>query len=299
VLSPTLGGLIISYATWPWLFAAAVPLGIVSLIVGRSALPDVPGHDEPYDVAGAAMCALTFLLFIGGLESFVHGDSPVIASAIVLAGVLLGVAFVRRELDSDMPILPVDLLRQPLLALSVLGAFLAFIASMTLMLTLPFRLQHTMGFQPSEVGAMIMGWPAAIMIMAPLAGMLSDRYPAGVLGGIGMGITAGGFVLIALLPASATHWAIFWRLALCGIGYGLYMTPNARLVVASTPVKRAASAGGLISTNRLLGQTIGATLVAALLDIGHGADRTPAVVAAFMAAAACLCSLARMSRQPG
>jgi DHA2 family multidrug resistance protein-like MFS transporter len=298
VFSPSLGGLIISFASWPWLFAAAAPLGVLSMILGRVALPRVAGQGEPYDIAGAALCALAFGLVIGGLESLVHGDSPVVAAAIIAVGVMVAVIFVRRELDAEQPILPVDLLRQPLLALSVSGAFLAFVASMCLMLTMPFRLQQTMGFHPGEVGAMIMPWPAAIMIVAPIAGLLSDRYPAGILGGIGMTIAAGGFLLMALLPADATHLSVAWRVALCGAGYGLYMTPNARLIVSSTPVARAASAGGLISTNRLLGQTMGATLVAALLDMGHGADRTPALVAAAMAAAACLCSLARLSQQP-
>ena len=61
---------------------------------------------------------------------------------------------------------------------------------------------------------MIMPWPAAIMIVAPLAGLLSDRYPAGVLGALGMFIAAGGFVLLAMLPVDASHTAIVWRIAL-------------------------------------------------------------------------------------
>jgi MFS transporter, DHA2 family, multidrug resistance protein len=271
-----------------------VPLGVFSLILGRSALPNVPRRDEPYDVPGAVLCALTFGLIIGGLEGLVHGDSPVVATAVVVLGVLVAVTFVRRELESELPILPIDLLRQPLLALSVVGALLAFIASMSLMLSMPFRLQQSFGFQPGEVGAMIMAWPAAMMVMSPVAGLLSDRYPAGILGGIGMAVAATGFLLLALLPTDATHAAIVWRVALCGLGYGLYMTPNARLIVLSAPMARAASAGGLISTNRLLGQTLGATVVAALLDFGHGADRIPALVAAALAASACLCSLARI-----
>ena len=297
VLSPTLGGMIISVASWPWLFAAAVPLGILSLLLGRHALPAVPVIDESYDVAGAVLCALTFGLVIGGLESLVHGDSPVIAAAIVVMGVLCAVFFVRREAAADEPILPVDLLRQPLLALSIGGAFLAFIASMCLMLSMPFVLQQELGFKPGEVGAMIMGWPAAIVIVAPIAGVLSDRYPAGILGAIGMVVAVTGFIMLATLPAGVTHFGIVWRMALCGAGYGLYMTPNARLIVGATPVTRSASAGGLISTNRLLGQTLGATVIAALLSIGHGADGVPALVAAALAAASCLCSLARIPRQ--
>ena len=297
VVAPSLGGLIISHATWPWLFAAAVPLGVLSLILGRAALPDVPRQTDPYDVTSALFCVLTFGLLIGGLESLVHGESPVIAWAIVIVGVGIAVMFVRRELAAEQPILPVDMLRQPVLALSVMGAFLAFVAAMCLMLSLPFRLQQTMGFLPSEVGAMIMPWPAAIMLVVPLTGFLADRYPAAVLGGIGMAIAVVGFLLLATLPADATHLSVVWRMALCGAGYGLYLTPNARLIVSSAPLARAASAGGLIASNRLFGQTVGATVVAALLDGGHGADRTPALLAAVMAFAACICSLARTSRK--
>lgn len=297
VFSPTLGGLIISVASWPWLFAAAVPLGVFSLILGRTSLPEVPRVDEPYDVFGALLCALTFGLVVGGLESLVHGDSPVIALAIVAIGVAVAVVFVRRELAAELPILPVDLLGQRLLALSVLGAFLAFIGSMALMLSLPFRLQESYGFQPGEVGAMITPWPAAMMIVAPLSGLLSDRYPAGILGAIGMAIAVAGFLLMATLPPHASHGDIVWRMALCGVGYGMYLSPNGRLIVASAPVERAASASGLISTNRLLGQTLGATVLAALLDLGHGADRVPAYVAAVLAGCACVCSMARIRHQ--
>ena len=297
VISPTLGGLIISFASWPWLFAAAVPLGVFSLLLGRGSLPEVPRETEPYDVFGAVLCALTFGLLVGGLESLVHGDSPVIAAAIVAVGISVAVVFVRREVRSELPILPVDLLGQPLLALSVLGAFLAFIGSMGFMLSLPFRLQQGYGFAPGEVGAMIMPWPAAMMIVSPLAGLLSDRYPAGILGAIGMTIAVTGFILMAMLPPQATHFAIVWRMVLCGVGYGLYLSPNARLIVSSAPVARAASASGLISTNRLLGQTLGATVLAALLDMGHGADRVPAIIAAVLAGTAAICSMARIRHQ--
>jgi DHA2 family multidrug resistance protein-like MFS transporter len=297
VFSPTLGGLIITVATWPWLFAAAVPLGVFSLILGRSALPEVPRIEEPYDVFGAVLCALTFGLLVGGLESLVHGDSPVIAAAIFALGTAIAVVFVRRELVAELPILPVDLLGQRLIALSVVGAGLAFIGSMVLTLSLPFRLQEVYGFQPSQVGAMIMPWPAAMMIVSPISALMSDRFPAGILGAIGMSIAIAGFVLMATLPPHPTQLDITWRMAVCGVGYGMYLSPNSRLIVSSAPVERAASAGGLISTNRLLGQTLGATLLAALLDFGHGADNVPAIVAAVLAACACVCSMARIRHQ--
>ena len=181
-----------------------------------------------------------------------------------------------------------------MIALSVIGAYTAFIASMTLLLSTPFRLTHMYGFSPAQVGAAIAPWPLTNMIVAPLAGWLSDRIPAGILGGIGMAISIVALVLLALLPAHPSYFDIAWRMALCGSGFGTFLPPNARLIIGSAPKARAAAAGGLVSTVRLAGQTTGATVVALLLALGIGSGRTPALVAAGLAVVAGLCSLARL-----
>jgi DHA2 family multidrug resistance protein-like MFS transporter len=294
-IAPTLGGLVLAVASWPWIFAAAAPLALLSLVLGRQALPEPQPHEEPYDVLGALLCALTFGLTIFGLESAVHGSSPIMSAAAVATGAVVAFAFVRRELESKMPILPVDLLAQPVLALSAIGALTAFIASMTFILSLPFRLQQQYGFSPGEVGAVITPWPLGMMIIAPLAGILSDRFPAGLLGGIGMAIASTALLLLAFLPAHVSQFEIVWRMALCGMGFGLFLAPNARLILHSAPHARAASAGGLISTIRLTGQTLGATLLAALFSIGAGGNRVPALVAAGLALLAGVCSVGRLS----
>jgi MFS transporter, DHA2 family, multidrug resistance protein len=293
-LAPTLGGLVLSVASWPWIFAAAAPLALLSLLLGRRALPDPQPRDEPYDVRAAVLCALTFGLIISGLESAVHGGSALIAAAVVAAGAVIAVVFVRRELESRIPILPVDLLMRPVVGLSALGGLLVFIASMTFMLSLPFRLQQQYGFAPGEVGAMITPWPLAILLIGPTAGMLSDRFPAGILGGIGMAIAAAGLLSLAFLPPHLSHFDMVWRMALSGAGFGLFVAPNARLIIHSAPHERAASAGGLISTTRLTGQTLGATVLAALLSVGVGTGPVPALLAAGLAVLAGICSVARL-----
>lgn len=292
--APTLGGLVLSIGPWPWVFASAVPFAIISLFLGR-ALPDPAPRAEPYDVLGAVLCAGTFGLIIFGLESLVHGDSPVVASAIVVTGIIVAIVFVRHEVVEPRPILPVDLLARPVFALSTVGALMAFMASMTMLIALPFRLERTFGFSPGEVGIVLAPWPLTTMIVAPLAGALSDRYPAGALGGIGMAIATTALLLLAELQPGATSIDIGWRMALCGMGFGLFLSPNARLIVGSAPRERAASAGGLISTTRMTGQTLGATLAAALLALGLGSDAVPPYIAAGFAIIAGLCSLARLN----
>jgi DHA2 family multidrug resistance protein-like MFS transporter len=239
------------------------------------------------------MCAAMFGLVIGGLESAVHGDSPIVSAAIVLVGALVGVTFVRRQKGETDPILPIDLLARPVLALSVIGAYTAFIASMMLLLSTPFRLAE-LDFTPAMIGAAIAPWPLTNMIVAPLAGWLSDRVPAGILGGIGMAVSICALLLIAFMPADPSLFDVAWRMALCGSGFGTFLPPNARLIIGSAPRERAAAAGGLVSTVRLVGQTTGATLVAALLALHVGGGIVPPLIAAGLAFVAGLCSLARL-----
>ncbi len=293
-LAPTLGGLVLSVGPWPWVFASAVPFAIISLLLGRSLPPSVP-RLGPYDILGAVLCAASFGLIIAGLETLVHGDSPVVASAIIAAGIGTAIVFVRHEIAEERPILPVDLLARPVLALSTVGALTAFMASMTLLIAMPFRLERTFGFSPGEVGIVLAPWPLTTMIVAPLAGALSDHYPAGALGGIGMVIATVALALLACLQPGAGSLDVGWRMALCGAGFGLFLSPNARLIVGSAPLERAASAGGLISTTRMTGQTLGATLAAALLAFGLGSGPVPPLVAAGLAVIAGLCSLARLN----
>jgi DHA2 family multidrug resistance protein-like MFS transporter len=294
VIAPTMGGLVLSIARWPWIFVAACPFALLSLLLGRRALPDPVPRDEPFDVLGAVLCAVTFGLVISGLESMVHGGAALIGGFICLAGIGLAVVFVRRELESKLPILPVDLLMRPIIGLSAIGGLVAFMGSTTIIFWLPFRLQQQFGWLPAEIGAVIAPWPAAAAFAGFVAGILSDRFRAGLLGGVGMTIAVAAMWLLAFLPAHPTHWDLVWRMACCGCGYGLFLSPNSRLIIHSASHERAASAGGLVSTTRLTGQTLGATLLAALLSAGAGSGPTPALTAMFLALIAGICSVARL-----
>jgi DHA2 family multidrug resistance protein-like MFS transporter len=292
-IAPTLGGLILSFGSWQLIFITGMPIALLSLLLSSS-LPESERREEPVDLWGALMCALTFGLLIAGLESAVHGDSPLVSAVIVLTGLVIGYRFVRRELGEPRPVLPVDLLANPVLAFSSIGSFAAFIGSMTLLLSLPFRLQHGYGFAPSEVGAIIAPWPLGIMLMGPASVALSDRISPGLLGAIGMVINAIALVFIAFLPANPHYLDIAWRMALAGAGMGMFASPNGRLFIEAAPLERVAAAGALMQTTRLVGQTAGATVVAALLALGLGGGKTPGLVAAGLALIAAVCSAARM-----
>jgi MFS transporter, DHA2 family, multidrug resistance protein len=294
-LAPTLGGLILSHATWQVVFAVGAPLALLAMAIGLSSLPHVPRITAPYDSLGALLCALSLGLTVAGLETIVHSNNWLLTASLLVPGAGLLMIFIRRELGTALPILPLDMIRRPLIALSAGGSLIAFIASMSFLVSFPFRLQHSYGFAPAEVGVIIAAWPVVMIAVAPASGLLADRFPAGLLGGLGMIIAALAFLLIALLPDAPTRLDIMLRLALCGIGFGLFLTPNARLMVGSVPRERAAAMGGMVSMTRLSGQTLGATLTATLLGLHLGDGPAPALVACGLAVAAGICSAARLT----
>lgn len=278
-LAPTVGGLLLSALPWYWLFALGIPSTAAALLL-CTAVPESKPHDTPFDTRGALYCMASFGLLFAGIESLVHGAAPLLTLLLFGAGVPVMLRFVQRELRATLPILPLDLLRRPMIALSVGGAMLSFVAAAGLLVTLPFRLHQQFGFSVAATGAILASWPLAMMLCAPTAGMLSDRIPATVLGAGGMLLAAIGALLLALLPDTADAFAISWRLAVCAAGYGFYVSPTFRLVVNAAPRDRVASAGSLMTTGRMSGQALGATAAGALLALGLGLDAVPALGAA-------------------
>jgi DHA2 family multidrug resistance protein-like MFS transporter len=292
--APVAGGAILAVASWPWLFAIVVPFGVLSILIGRKALPENIRHDSPYDVLGAAMCAATFGLGVSGLESAVHGDSPVISAALVALSIALGVVFVRRELGQTSPVFPVDLLRIKAIALPCVGSLAGYMGMMIVMIALPFRLQQQFNFSPAAAGAVLAPMALISIVVAPASGFLSDRIPAGALGGIGMAIGFIGMLCLSFLPDAPHSIDILWRVAVCGFGFAMFFSPNARQVVAAAPTARAAAAGALFTTMRGVGQTLGSTITATLLALGIGFSATPALIGAALAVVAGVCSVAAL-----
>ncbi|PCD02076.1 MFS transporter [Sphingomonas spermidinifaciens] len=293
-LAPTLGGFIVGHADWRWVFCAAAPFALLSILLGR-ALPEpkpVPGH---FDWAGGLWSAATIGAIIGGIELAAHGAGLRIpGAALILGGIGSAVLLVRRERARTRPVLPVDLLGRPIIGLSVLGAISGFLASASLIVLLPFRFEQGMGYPPEEVGLLILPVPLTLLVVAPLAGWLSDRVKPSLLGIAGCLVSITGFALIATMPADLSWPHIAWRLSLTACGFGLFFAPNSRLIIGSAPRDRAAAAGGLLSTGRLLGQTLGASTVGVMLALGLGLGPVPLIVAACFSALALLCSALRL-----
>jgi DHA2 family multidrug resistance protein-like MFS transporter len=163
---------------------------------------------------------------------------------------------------------------------------------------LPFYLQDALGRTQVETGLLMTPWPLATAVVAPLSGRLADRYPAGLLGSIGLAIFATGLGALALMPRLPSAVDIAWRMAICGVGFGLFQSPNNRAIIASAPRERSGGASGMLGTARLLGQTMGAALAALLLGLfAEQATTAGLALAAVFAVVAAAVSSLRLLRQ--
>jgi DHA2 family multidrug resistance protein-like MFS transporter len=268
---PSVAAGIMSLSSWPWLFATQVPLGVLTLFLASRYLPRTPLARHPFDPTSAFLNAITFGLFIVALDGMGRGQGAVAVLIELAVSIGVGVLFVRRQLGLAAPMLPIDLFRRPVFALSVATAICAHAAQVIAYVTLPFYFQYVNGMSPIEIGVLITPWPAALVVMAPIAGRLADRYPAGLLGGLGLTVMTLGLVLVIVMPTPVTKLDVAWRLAVCGVGFGFFQSPNNRLMIASAPRDRAGAGSGMLSTSRLFGQTTGSALVALVFGLTHGA----------------------------
>jgi DHA2 family multidrug resistance protein-like MFS transporter len=209
-------------------------------------------------------------LFITALDGVGRGQRAWMVLLELGVSAAVGWVFVRRQFVLAAPMLPVDLFRRPVFALSVATAVCAHAAQMICFVALPFYFQYVDGLTPIQIGVLITPWPAALVVMAPIAGRLADRHSAGLLGGVGLAVMTLGLLLVMALPHPASALDVAWRLAVCGFGFGFFQSPNNRLMIASAPRDRAGAGSGVLSTSRLVGQTTGSALVALLFGLSHG-----------------------------
>ncbi|WP_343589113.1 MFS transporter [Paracidovorax wautersii] len=296
---PSVAAAILSVASWPWLFALNLPLGIFTLWLGRRALPFNPakesGSGQPIALLDVALNIAMFTLIFIGVERLgvrMEGAAGATAQAggaatgwlLLAAGLAVGAVFLRRQWPLAAPLFPVDLLRIPVFALSMGASVGAFCAQMLAFLALPFLFLEVQGRSHVEAGLLMTVWPLAIVLVAPIAGRLIGRIADGLLGGVGMGVFAAGLLLLAWQPAHAAAWDIAWRMALCGAGFALFQSPNNHTIVTTAPLHRSGAASGMLGTARLTGQTLGAVLLAGIFAVWTGHDGRGESVALMVAA---------------
>ncbi|CAN5319389.1 MFS transporter [soil metagenome] len=286
-VGPSVASLILSVAPWPWLFGINVPLGLAALAVAIPSLPASPRSTHSFDKIAAAFNVITFTALILALGSAAQREPMGWWLGALAVALLFGFLLVRREHGRPSPILPVDLFRRPAFALSSITSICTFAAQGLAFVSLHFYFEGVLHRSQVDTGFLMSPWSLVVALAAPLAGRLADRYPPGLLGGIGLAVLSVGMASLALLPADPSVLDISIRMAICGAGFGFFQAPNLRAIMAAAPPERAGGASGTIATSRLLGQATGAALTALCFSLAgvHGAMDALWLGAAFAAVA--------------
>jgi DHA2 family multidrug resistance protein-like MFS transporter len=296
---PALGGFILAIAPWMWIYAINIPFGLANIALNR-ALPHDDRNDGRLDVPSALASALGFALLISGLGSFArHGSAAVTALSLVVGAIAFG-WFVVRQTRLPRPMLEVGLFRISAFTLAGTTAFVGFAAQALAYVSLPYFFQRAFGATPLESALLMISWPIMLGLTSPLAGRLSDRFSPGVLATVGLGLLSCGLALYAMLPSHPATFEIVVAGAVCGMGFGLFKSPNDRELMMSAPRELSSSASGVLAAVRTSGQAVGATLVA-ITFAAFGASVAGAAADAAIAPAAhaalwlgCVCAFAAM-----
>ncbi|WP_247893726.1 MFS transporter [Azospirillum endophyticum] len=283
---PSLAALILSVASWPWLFAVNVPLGLAALAVAARAMPASNPAGHRFDWLSAALNAATLGLLIVGFKGVDGSQPPWLVAAELAAALALGATLVRRELAQAAPLLPVDLLRRPVFALTVVTSVCSFAAQNIVFVAMPFFFEDVLNRSLAESGLLMTPWPLVVALVAPISGRMADRYEPTRLAAVGLALFAAGLAFMALLPSDPSNLDVVWRMALAGFGFGLFQTPNNKVLVSSAPKERSGGASGIQATGRLLGQTLGAATVGLVFTAIGKADGS--VVVLWLGAGLCL-----------
>lgn len=296
---PTVAGAILSVASWHWLFAINLPVGVAAWLIGQRHLPENPVIEQKYrfDWMSALYNVLFFGLLIMSIDSFNSDKHPSVIVWLMIAALIIGILYFKHQQKARYPILPVDLLRIPMFSLSVGTSIASYAAQMLVLVSMPFLLHNTFRFSEVHTALLITPWPLATLVSAPLAGRLIEKINPGLLAGIGMMVLAISYAMLYYIPSHPTALDIIWRMAVCGLGFGLFQTPNNVIMISSSPPDRSGGASGMQSTARLLGQTLGTALVAMLFHlVAHHQERVCVLLAIVLALLAGIFSFLRAGK---
>ncbi|AKI01933.1 arabinose efflux permease family protein [Hoeflea sp. IMCC20628] len=259
---PAISGVLLEYSGWRAVFGLMLFFSTVAYVGGLLLLPANRPSGRRFNLKSSVLVALTLSCLLFVLNGLANDWAR---WSLALAGLASAVGFMvlgRTSKGRVGAVFPLDLLALPVFSLSIIASICVFAAQSLGFVLLPFYLLNDAGLSPMKMAAVLSIWPLTTALLAPFLGWISDSIPAGPVGAAGLGIYACGFFLLAAMPVDASATGIALRLALCGIGFAVFQTPNNRLVMLSAPRERSGAASAMISLARQFGRASGTAIAA-------------------------------------
>jgi len=267
-MGPLVGGAVVDGISWHWIFWLNVPIGLVLAPLAWLRLEESRGVDRSLDLPGLALVSTGLVGIVWGL---VRGNELGWTSAgivgPIVAGALLLAAFIVWELRTSTPMLPMEFFRNRTFALTNLASLFMFFGMFGSIFLLAQFFQTVQGYSPLDSGLRILPWTAMPMIVAPIAGALSDRIGGQRLMAAGLALQATGLIWIAAVSTPTTAYAdLVAPFVLSGMGMGLFFAPVANVVLSSVRPEQEGKASGATNAIRELGGVFGVAVLAAVFS---------------------------------
>ena len=268
---PTLGGFLIDTIGWRWIFYINLPIGIWGAYLAWRVMEETRGDQKELaiDFPGALLLLLTNSLLIYAMNQIPHlgWSHRIVLTTISLSGVAL-VLLVITELRTKTPILSFSLFRSRLFSAAMVSLFFITSSQSAIGFLMPFYLQNIVGFSPSQMGWIIIAGSVVIVMVAPIAGGLSDRLGSRLLCTFGSALIVVGQFFIASLNVGSSIPRIIFPLALSGLGWAIFNSPNQSAILGSVPMDKAGTASGMTATTARTGGAMGIALSTTLFTYG-------------------------------
>jgi MFS family permease len=269
---PVLGGMITYYAGWQMIFLATAPLALlVSAAAYRFLNQEIaPAHGESYDKIGAVLYFMGLILSMYGL-SFVVNDLS--ARLMLAAGLLILCLFVYYEFRCAYPLVDVKLFKENItFAFSNMAAMINYSATFAVGFLVSLYLQIVQGFDPRVTGWILMSQPLLMALFSPFAGRLSDKIEPRLVASAGMGLTGLGLFGFSFMDQSTNLFWIIANLALMGLGFAFFSSPNNNAIMGSIGKEKYGLAASSLATMRMVGQALSMALTALILACYGGSS---------------------------
>lgn len=259
-VGPSLGGFLVTRFGWESVFYVNLPIGLASAALALRILPPLQSNRtlEPVDWVGAAtlLLGLTTLL-LGATKGPAWGWTTGPVLALFVCGLALLSFFVYWELHSRYPLVDLSLFSIREFSAAQLAGLFTTLAMASMMFLFPFYWQGLRGFSAQQAGLLMLPVPLTLMVVAPLAGRLSDSVGARSLSSSGLLLVITGLFLMSRLTADMAIWDVVWRVMIFGAGLGMFMPPNHNAIMSAVPPHKRGISAGLLGMFRYSGQSLG------------------------------------------